>query len=337
MRIGSNPQKKERKITLSTHHRIVIVVYIPNEEGFYKDSFEVFKACLDSLVYTINSKAVITVVNNGSHTKISDFLNQYLSENKIDTLISHNTNIGKIDALIGAGRGAREQYITLTDADILFVPDWQESVEEIFAKFPNVGSVSPIPVQRSLYFGTSSVLKQVLLGRIKFKLVPIPENFVGYNRYLESINWNLETKNDINWAVIEKNGVKATIGSGHQVLTINRNVLFEKTPTNPSLTLVGGKSENNYVDFPIDKAGKLRLSTYNNYAFHIGNKLESWMMEVQKDTEKNRKNSDTILETVKPAPDLFNSKLKNKWFGFKKKIIKKMFKFFFMRNKKMGW
>lgn len=335
MRVGSNPQKEERKVTLTTHHRIVVVVYIPNDEGFYKDSFEVFKTCLDSLVSTINSKAAITVVNNGSHQKTCDFLNSYLSDNKIDTLISHNTNIGKIDALIGAARGSREPYITLTDADILFVAGWQEKVEEIFAKFPKVGSVSPIPVQKGLYFGTSFVLLQILLGKIHFKLAPIPENFVAYNRYMESINWNVETKDDINWAIVEKNGVKATVGSGHQVLTINRDILFEKTPSNPSLTLVGGKSENNYVDFPIDKSGSLRLSTYNNYAFHMGNKLESWMLEVQKTSENIAKNEEDNIELVKPSPDLFKSKWKNKWHGFKKMMIKKMFNFFILKNKKI--
>jgi hypothetical protein len=333
MRVGSNPQKQERKVTLTTHHRIVVVVYIPNEEGFYKDSFEVFKTCLDSLVSTINSKAAITVVNNGSHKKASDFLNAYLAENKIDTLISHNTNIGKIDALIGAARGAREPYITLTDADILFVAGWQEKVEEVFATFPKVGSVSPIPVQRGLYFGTSSVLKQILLKKIKFKLLPIPENFVSYNKYLESINWDLETNNKIVWPVVEKSGIKAVIGSGHQVLTVDRSILFEKTPSNPSLTLVGGTSENNYVDFPIDKSGKLRLSTFNNYAFHMGNKLESWMKEEQ---EANAKAIDIIEnfgEIVNPSPDLFNSIFKNKWYVLKKMILKKMFSFFFILKK----
>ncbi len=109
MRIGFNPQKAERKISLATYHRIVIVVYIPNEEGFYKDSFEVFKMCLDSLLSTINTYAAITVVNNGSHKKVTDLINLYLDEKKIDTLISHNTNIGKIDALIGAARGGKRK------------------------------------------------------------------------------------------------------------------------------------------------------------------------------------------------------------------------------------
>ena len=35
-----NPQKKERKITMTTSHRVFLVVFIPNEEGFYKNSFE---------------------------------------------------------------------------------------------------------------------------------------------------------------------------------------------------------------------------------------------------------------------------------------------------------
>jgi len=325
MRLGSNPQKEERKITITTHHRVVVVVYIPNEDGFYKDSFDVFKMCIDSLVSTLNSKAALTIVNNGSHKKVADFLNLYLEEKKIDTLISHNTNIGKIDALIGAARGTREKYITLADSDILFVKGWQEKVEEVFDVFPNVGSVSPIPVRRGLLAGTSSVLKYILLGKIKCMFIPVPENFVGYNRYLESINWGFEDKNDNEWPVVEKNGLRAVIGSGHQVLTIDRDILFKTTPTNPSLTLVGNLSEHNYVDVPIDKAGKLRLSTYNNYAFHMGNKLESWMVETQEINTESIDNNEDFGKIMNPSPDLFNSRMKNKWYVLKKMILKKMF------------
>lgn len=327
MRIGSNPQKRERKITLTTHHRIVIVVYLPNEEGFYKDSFEVFKMCLNSLILTINSNAAITVVNNGSHKKVVDFLNLYFEEKKIDTLISHNTNIGKIDALIGAARGSREKYITLTDSDILFINGWQEKIEDIFANFPNVGSVSPIPVRRSLMFGTSSVLKQILLRKIIYKSEPIVENFEDYNRYLESINWDLETENYKNWSVVEKNKCKANVGSGHQVLTIDRDILFKTTPTKPSLTLVGGTSENDYVDFPIDKANKLRLATYNNYAFHMGNKLEGWMVEKHKSNKKIENTENKPLDVQ--SQDLNYNWFYNKYFGLNKKIIKIMFSIFY--------
>ena len=43
MRVGWNPQKLEKHVVLETFHRVILVVFIPNEEGFYKDSFNVFK------------------------------------------------------------------------------------------------------------------------------------------------------------------------------------------------------------------------------------------------------------------------------------------------------
>lgn len=329
MREGWNPQKSEKKIDLQKYHRVIVVVYIPNEEGFYKKSFGVFKLCIDSLISSTNKNCAITVVNNGSYRKVTDFLNEYLEEKKIDTLVSHNTNIGKIDALIGAARGSREKYITLTDADILFIAGWQEKVEEIFSSFPKVGSVSPIPVRSGLYFGTSSVLKQIILRRIKYKSISIPENFNAYNRYLESINWDLEIKDDNKWSVVESNNCKANIGSGHQVLTIDRDVLFETVPTNPSLTLVGGTSENDYVDFAIDKANKLRLSTYHNYAYHMGNKLENWMVDLQNNNKKTEFVVKNELHTK--SIDLHQNWFFNKYFGLKKKIIKKLFNFFYKK------
>ena len=321
-----NPQKLETKVTMTTHHRIVMVVYIPNEEGFYKNSLSVFKVCLDSLINTVNAFAAITVVNNGSFSKVSDFLELYLKERKIDTLISHTANIGKIDAQIGAARGAREKYITLTDADILFVKGWQEKVEEIFINFPNVGSVSPIPVRTGLYAGTSSVLKQIIFRKLKYKFISIPENFDNYNKFLSSINWDLDSDKNKKWPVVETKGVKAIVGSAHQVLTISRDILFLTSPSNPSLTLVGGNSEHNYVDVPIDKADKLRLATFNNYAFHMGNLLENWMIMINENNLNNELIQSSNLQ-VSVSKDLFNSKKSNRVYTLRKIFYKKIFAF----------
>lgn len=322
-----NPQKEEKKVILNTHHRIFIVVYIPNEEGFYKDSFNVFKTCLDSLVSTINSNAAITVVNNGSYEKVSKLLESYFKEKKIDTLISHNINIGKIDAQIGAARGAREKYITLTDADVLFVNGWQEKVEEIFSSFKNVGSVSPIPIRTGLFASTSSTLKQILLRRVKFQFISLPENLENYNKFLSSINWDIETDQNKKWPVLESKGVKAIIGSAHQVLTVDRDILFTTSPSNPSLTLVGGNSEHFYVDVPIDKSGKLRLATLNNYAFHIGNKLEDWMIKVQETNNNTNKNNEDLKNesNFSISHDLFNSRMSYKFYHGRKRLVKKIF------------
>ena len=61
-----NPQKKEKKIELQFHHRLIIVVFIPSLEGYYKNVFDVFKLCLQSASTTSDSNCAITIVNNAS-------------------------------------------------------------------------------------------------------------------------------------------------------------------------------------------------------------------------------------------------------------------------------
>jgi hypothetical protein len=326
-----NPQKTEKKLQLTTHHRVVVVVYIPNAEGFYQNMFAVFKTCLESLSSTINSSCAITVVNNGSHQEVTDYLNACLADHTIDALISHKTNIGKIDALVGAARGSREPLITLTDADILFVKGWQNAVEEVFLRFPKAGSVSPIPVKNGLYYGTISTLNHILMGRSAFKYCDIPENAVSYNRYLESINWGVEEYPGKNWPVIEKNGFKAIVGSGHQVLTIRRDLLFTTVPTPASLTLVGGRSEYRYVDEPIDYAGLLRLATYNNFGYHMGNELEPWMLDIQ---QQNHSSVPLLSpESSFGQADLFASPWGAQWYKVKKRLVKKIFSLLYKQRK----
>ncbi len=326
MREGSNPQKTERKIELLTNHRVIIVVFIPELSGYYKNSLEVFKLCLNSLIATNSDFYTITVVNNGSCKEVSEFLTDKLEKDDIDTLISHNQNIGKIDALVGAARGAREGLITVTDADILFKPEWNIEVEKIFKNIPNVGSVSPIPFRHGLFYGTSSVLKEVLLERVKFKLIEIPENFENQNKYLQSINWGSEKNEKIKWPVIERNNFKAIIGSGHQILTIRRNVFLKYTPDSPSLTLVGGDSEYRYIDEAIDKSGLMRLSTYHNYAFHMGNTLEEWMGISNDKIDLKDLNYKPLEINVINDPIILNFKIFHKIYLLKKKVYKKLFR-----------
>lgn len=325
MRVGMNPQKKENKLLLKTNHRVIIVVFIPSLEGYYQSVFEVLKLNLQSLIATKNEFCELTVVNNGSCKIVLDYLNEMFLDKKIDSVIHHNTNIGKIDALIGAARTARENLITLTDIDILFVNGWQEKVEEIFNSFKNVGSVSPIPTRNSHTYGTISTLNKILLKRVNFSFESIKENLEAQNKFFESFGWEKETDENLKWPVLKNNDVKAVLGSNHQVLTIRKDILFKYVPTKPSLTLVGNQSEYNYVDLPIDLSGKMRLSTYNNYAFHMGNKVEDWMIEVQKNNESipfNKNNSSNKFE----IEEANKNKINRIYYKINKKFVKKIFK-----------
>jgi len=331
MRVGMNPQKQANTIDLQSNHRVVIVVYIPEMSGYYANVFDVMKLCLESVSVTKNVSCEITVVNNGSCIEATDYLNKIYSEDKINCLIHHRQNIGKMDALIGAARGAREEFVTLSDVDVLFVEGWQQAVEKIFNSIPDVGLVSPISSRTEPTYASFSTWSKIFLQKVKFKYEAIPENFKSYNKFLESTNWDKETDPNIAWPVIEKNGTKAIVGSNHQVVTIKRSLLFEFVPTLPSLTLVGNNSEHNYIDLPVDLANKMRLSTFNNFAFHMGNKVEDWMVEIQ---NKNLLNNSEKSEVNKSVFKTNQREINNTnlfFYKLKKRIVKPIFSSFYKK------
>ena len=322
MREGVNPNKNKRKLEVYYMHRVISAVYVPNLNGFYANAIEVLDIFFNSLLSTIDEKTAVTIIDNACCDEITGLIESY--SDKIDTIIRHKTNIGKIDAQIGAARGAHEPFITLTDSDILFKRGWVESVLSMFTNFPEVGSVSPIPVRKSMFYYTSSVLKNIITQKLDFTLEKIPDNMPDYNKYLSSINWDRDEIDE--WPVVKYNGHKAIIGSGHQVLTINRNILFSSVPSLPSLVLVGNKSEENYIDRSIDMSNKLRLATYENWAYHIGNRVESWMQILINESNYKQVNFKKVAINPVELKEFNVSKKKLKYYAFRKKLIKFLFK-----------
>lgn len=325
-----NPQKKEKKIELQFQHRLIILVYVPQKEGYYKNIFNVFKLCLESAITTINTSCAITVVNNGSCEEVVDYINKKYDSKEIDSVINHSINIGKMDAIIGAARASREPIITLSDVDVLFKFGWQQEVEKNFKIFKDLGSVSPMAVKSTYRYANTSTLEKIITKRLNISLESIPENTKDYNLYLKSLNWDNVCKDESLWPVVIKNKHKAILGSAHQILTINRAIFFENVPIKPSLTLIGQNSVYNYCDGPIDFSGGLRLSTFNNYAYHMGNTVEGWMIDVQ---NENLKKNQTLEKPIIDFNLTFQPKKNNPLiFKYKSKIVNTIFDFFYSKS-----
>lgn len=322
MRVGCNPQKSEGLIKLKTNHRIVVVVYIPELSGYYQDMFEVVKISINSLIKTIPTTSAITIVDNGSCSEVVTYFSNLFKNREIDALQLYKINIGKIDALISGARSARESIITLSDCDILFKSNWVSETVKIFNSFENVGAVSPIPTRTAVNYFTYSTQEAVLRKKLNLKFENIPENFTNYNMFLESINWEKEKDETKPWPIIWNKNARAIVGSDHQVLTLRRDILFNTSPSKPSFTKVGKESEREYVDLAIDLNSMLRLSTYNFHAFHMGNKLEDWMIK-----EYNVLDKSSVKIEVKLLPKLNYNVVNSSWYKFKKRILKKVFRF----------
>ena len=88
MRIGINPHKDKETTQVNYLHQIVIPVYIPNFEGYFKDSFQILQLCVNSLLETIHDKTFVTIINNGSCLEIQNYLDNLHENHKIHEIIN---------------------------------------------------------------------------------------------------------------------------------------------------------------------------------------------------------------------------------------------------------
>ena len=175
MRIGFNPHKDKIQEASDYWHQVIIPVYIPNQEGYFKDSFAILKLCLESLLSTVHTKTYISIVNNGSCDVIVDYLNSLHKDDKIQEVI-HTTNVGKLNAILKGISGNNFPLITVSDSDVLFLNGWQESSYAVFDAFPKAGAVCPTPSSRSLRTYTANIYWDLLFtNKIKFTSVVNPD------------------------------------------------------------------------------------------------------------------------------------------------------------------
>lgn len=306
MRKGKNISKDILLPVSDSNHRIIIPLYIPAENGYYKDAFTIFSYCLSSLHKTSFSNIKVSVISNGCCHSVNNKLFQFQEEHLIDELIIEKQNVGKINSILKALRTAEERLITITDADVLFDNNWEKEVVAVFKAFPKAGAVSPVPVFRTHFRLTSNIWFNYLFSsRLKFRPVKDPESMT---LFANSIGWPwLDIKyKDAIATIKSKDGVLAVLGSSHFVCTYKKEV-FTKIPKKNSIYKLGGDSEYFYTDVPVLKMGGYRLATYGNYAFHLGNILEDWMTEkLETLIEKQKsKNISTQLKVLKSRPFYF--------------------------------
>lgn len=273
MRIGSNPHKDQPLNQSDYSHQIVIPVYIPNQEGYFKDSFKIFKICLESLFSTIHDKTYITVVNNGCGDFVKIYLDELLQVNKIQELI-HSQNIGKINAVFKGLSGNNIPLVTITDADVLFLSDWQTETMNIFSNIPKAGVVGIVP-QLQMYKSLSGnvIFDNLFNKHLQFLPIKNPEGII---HFYESIGWGRDYNPDyLKFGLgLEFESFKCFIGAGHFVATYKKD-MFEEIKTFLDYKL-GGTSEA-YLDKAPLKKDYWRLSTQGNHAYHMGNVYEDWM------------------------------------------------------------
>lgn len=319
MRKGNNPSNENKIESKSTFHRVIIPIYIPHEKEYFKDAFKIFELCLFSLKKTSSTNLNISVISNGCSDIINQKLFDLYKKNYFEELIIERDGIGKINSILKALRTVEERLITITDADVLFDNGWENAVIKVFESFPKAGAVCPVPVFRKQFQLTSNIWFKYLFSKKLYFTSVINPNAMA--KFANSIGWPwLDSKyKDAITTLKAKNGELAVVGCSHFVATYKREVFLE-IPDKNSDFKIRGNSEYLYTDLPVLKRGGYRLSTYDNYAFHMGNVIEDWMIE-KFNNLKQKDKGDKLINLKKLRKPILNQLLWEKLFKFFMSIV----------------
>lgn len=274
-RVGINPARGKKSEYQPARVTVVVITYIPHQDGYFHDKLEVLQLSINSILKNTTQPYDVLILDNGSCPEAVDYLRNIYQDGLIDYLLLSAENIGKIGAFQLAFNTAPGEVIAYSDDDILFYPGWLEAQLEILDAYPDVGMVSGVPVRDASKRARKSLDKFLEANSSGLRIIEdhqFPDDW--------EVEWakstgrdpevHLQQIKDRQETILELNGVKAFGSASHFQFVSPKHVLLEALPAEWSGKLMGNMIE---FDEAVDAAGFLRLSTTDRYVQHIGNLL----------------------------------------------------------------
>src|SRR5271157_1496615 len=270
MRKGQNPAKFVKDVARPERITVALLNYIPFLSGFYAETLDVLKVCMESMRKDAGLPFDLMVFDNGSCAEVRDFLIKEKEDGRIQYLILAEKNMGKGGAWNIILAGAPGEIIAYTDSDVLFSPKWLSRSVEILETFPKVGMVTARPFRTQPEFCESTLewaRKNAKLEDGQF----IPwETFLEFNLSLGQT----EEENKIVYAEtkdwrIQHKGVTAMAGASHWQFTAYKSILQQFLP----FDMYKPMGQVRQLDKRMNDAGLLRLMVSDPLAMNMSNTL----------------------------------------------------------------
>ena len=288
MRKGQNPAKFVKDVSRPERITVALLNYIPFLSGFYAETLDVLKVCMESMRKDAGLPFDLMVFDNASCPEVRDFLVSEKEEGRIQYLILAEKNMGKGGAWNVMLTGAPGEIIAYTDSDVLFSPKWLARSVQILETFPNVGMVTARPFRTPPEFIESTLnwareVKSATLEEGQF----IPwETFLEFNLSLgqteeENKKVYAETKD---WRIKYKD-VTAIAGASHWQFTAYKSTLQQFLPFEMDKPM----GQVRQLDKRMNDAGLLRLMVSDPLAMNMSNTLGYLRGELGKESGKERR------------------------------------------------
>ena len=86
-RQGQNPMRWVKEMKSHSDISICTITYIPFLDGYYEESLDILKLCLESLLKNTKPSFDLYVFDNGSCKEVIDYLKELYDNNHINYLI----------------------------------------------------------------------------------------------------------------------------------------------------------------------------------------------------------------------------------------------------------
>ncbi len=274
MRIGQNPAKFVKEVAKPARITIAVLNYIPFLSGFYADSLNVLKVCLDSIRESADLPYDLLVFDNGSCEEARQYLLDEHQAGRIQFLILSEKNLGKGGAWNIILAGAPGEVIAYTDSDAYFYPGWLSRSLQLLETYPNVGMVTARPFRTSADYITSTVAwgeqepeAAVETGHfIPFEVFREFDLSLGQSE--EEIRQHYDSTRDVR---LSYRGVPAIAGASHWQFMAYKSVLHSFLPFNMDRPM----GQVRQLDQRMNEAGYLRLMVTDPLAMNMSNTLRN--------------------------------------------------------------
>lgn len=272
MRVGQNPVKSIEKIAPPAPVTIVVISFIPFLSGYYEQSLDILKLCLQSIRANTEGEYDLMVFDNGSCEEARSFLLAEQRSKNIDYLFFSERNLGKPAAWNAALVAAPGEFIAYADSDVYFMPGWLPASLAALRALPDAGMITAMPMLIPEKFSTTTIKWAQRQRGVKVErgtLLPW-EDFWRHARSLGDSEERARKFYEENEAVrFTMRGKKYFVGAAHFQFTARKESLQAILPI-PSERPMG---KVRLLDEAMNKAGYLRLCTDQQFVQHLGNTL----------------------------------------------------------------
>lgn len=280
MRSGQNPSKSGVPAYTPQRLGVALLVYIPFNEGYFKNSLDILRFQIESLYKNTGSQFDLLVFDNGSCPEVIQALCELRDDGYIEWLVMSKNNLGKVGAWNWIFGSLPNELICYADSDVLFREGWLEDSLAILEAFPNIGMVSAQPTFHDVLDGNGTAhlaLKEdqnYEYGKYRpdHKVVEEYCLGIGADEELSSRFFNM----DLPYITNLSSNDSAVIGATHMQFIIPRSVARQMVPLPVSKGL--HRAETTTLDRKIDELGYLHLSTKNNHVMHMGNVINEKLL-----------------------------------------------------------